>query len=134
MPNVRFGRASQMSVGIYYNLYNKTLIFAVGKTENVWDRLSHTRPEMIADGSNGDIACDSYNRYKEDVEELVNLGVDFYRFSLSWARILPTGRSDFVNPDGIRYYNDLLDALAEKNIEPLVRINNWFLFAAKRST
>lgn len=77
---------------------------------------------MVADRTNGDVACNSYNRYKEDVDELVNLGVDFYRFSLSWSRILPTGRSDFVNPDGIRYYNDLLDALAEKNIEPLVRI------------
>lgn len=75
---------------------------------------------MVADGTNGDIACDSYNRYQEDVDELAYLGVDFYRFSLSWARILPTGRVDYVNPDGIRYYHALLDALAEKNIEPLV--------------
>ncbi|XP_068626681.1 myrosinase 1-like isoform X1 [Battus philenor] len=98
-----------------------------GKSENVWDRLSHTRPEMIADGTNGDIACDSYNRYLEDVEELAYLGVDFYRFSLSWSRILPTGRVDYVNPDGIRYYNALLDALAEKNIEPLVTLFHWDL-------
>jgi beta-glucosidase/6-phospho-beta-glucosidase/beta-galactosidase len=86
----------------------------------VWDRLSHTRPEMIADRTNGDVACDSYHRYREDVEELTHLGVDFYRFSLSWARILPTGRIDHINEDGVRYYNDLLDALAEKNIEALV--------------
>lgn len=77
---------------------------------------------MIADGTNGDVACDSYHRYHEDVDELVYLGVDFYRFSLSWSRILPTGRVDYVNPDGIRYYTELLDALAENNIEPLVRI------------
>ncbi|XP_063375634.1 myrosinase 1-like isoform X3 [Cydia amplana] len=94
-----------------------------GKSENVWDRLSHTRPEMIADGTNGDIACDSYHRYLEDVEELAYLGVDFYRLSLSWARILPTGRVDHINEDGVRYYNDLLDALAQKNIEPLF---GWF--------
>lgn len=77
---------------------------------------------MIADGTNGDIACDSYHRYREDVEELVNLGVDFYRFSLSWARILPSGFSDKVNTEGVEYYNNLLDALAENNIEPLVCI------------
>lgn len=59
-------------------------------------------------------------RYREDVEELSYLGVDFYRFSLSWSRLLPTGRADHINPDGVRYYHDLLDALAEKNIEPLV--------------
>lgn len=86
----------------------------------MWDRLTHTRPEMVADGTNGDIACDSYHRYREDVEELVYLGVDFYRFSLSWARLLPTGFVDHLNPDGVRYYNELLDALAEHNIEPLV--------------
>ncbi|XP_023934075.2 myrosinase 1 isoform X1 [Bicyclus anynana] len=98
-----------------------------GKSENVWDRLSHTRPWMIADGTNGDVACDSYNRYQEDVDALAHIGVDFYRFSLSWSRILPTGRVDFVNPDGIRYYNALLDALAEKNIEPLVTLFHWDL-------
>lgn len=91
-----------------------------GKSENVWDRLTHTKPWMVADGTNGDIACDSYNRYLEDVEELAYLGVDFYRFSFSWARLLPTGRVDHINPEGVQYYHNLLDALAEKNIEPLV--------------
>ncbi|XP_041974950.1 myrosinase 1-like isoform X2 [Aricia agestis] len=98
-----------------------------GKSENVWDHLTHTKPWMVADFTNGDIACDSYNRYQEDVDELDYLGVDFYRFSLSWSRILPTGRIDQINPDGIRYYNDLLDALAAKNIEPLVTLFHWDL-------
>jgi beta-glucosidase/6-phospho-beta-glucosidase/beta-galactosidase len=98
------------------------IFFHSGKGENVWDRLTHSRPEMVADGTNGDIACDSYNRYGEDVEALAYMGVDFYRFSFSWARLLPNGRIDHVNPDGIRYYHELLDALAEKNIEPLVSI------------
>lgn len=86
----------------------------------MWDRLTHTRPELIADGTNGDVTADSYHRYQEDVDALAYLGVDFYRFSLSWSRILPSGRNDYINPDGIRYYNALLDALADKNIEPLV--------------
>lgn len=79
---------------------------------------------MIADGTNGDIAVDSYHRYKDNVEQLAYLGVDFYRFSLSWSRLLPTGRINYVNPDGVRYYNNILDALSEKNIKPLV--NNTF--------
>ncbi|XP_026320224.1 myrosinase 1-like isoform X2 [Hyposmocoma kahamanoa] len=98
-----------------------------GKSENVWDRLTHSRPELIADGTNGDVATDSYHRYQEDVDALAYLGVDFYRLSLSWSRILPSGRNNYINPDGIRYYNALLDALAEKNIEPLVTLFHWDL-------
>ncbi|XP_047510000.1 myrosinase 1-like [Pieris napi] len=98
-----------------------------GKSENVWDHLTHTKPWMVADGTNGDVACDSYNRYLEDVEELAYLGVDFYRFSFSWARLLPTGRVDQINPEGVQYYHNLLDALAEKNIEPLVTLFHWDL-------
>lgn len=98
-----------------------------GKGENVWDRLTHTHPKMIEDRTNGDIAVDSYHRYKEDVEQLAYLGVDFYRFSLSWSRLLPNGRIDNINPDGVRYYNDLIDALVEKNIKPLVTLFHWDL-------
>ncbi|GBP28177.1 Myrosinase 1 [Eumeta japonica] len=98
-----------------------------GKGENVWDRFTHTQPEMVADLTNGDVAVDSYNRYLEDVEALEYLGVDFYRLSLSWARILPNGRIDEINPDGLRYYHALLDALAEKNIKPLVTLFHWDL-------
>ncbi|XP_048488631.1 myrosinase 1 isoform X2 [Plutella xylostella] len=98
-----------------------------GKGENVWDHLSHNRPELIADGSSGDVATDSYHRYREDVEELAYLGVDFYRMSFSWARLLPNGRIDNVNADGVRYYNELLDALAAHNIEPLVTLFHWDL-------
>ncbi|XP_077294043.1 myrosinase 1-like isoform X1 [Arctopsyche grandis] len=98
-----------------------------GKTENCWDRLSHSRPELIFDGTNGDVAVDSYNRYAEDVEALKYLGVDFYRFSLSWARILPTGRADFINPEGVQYYNNLINLLLENNIKPLVTLFHWDL-------
>lgn len=62
-----------------------------GKGENIWDRLVHTRIDLITDNSTGDIACDSYHKYQEDIKILKELNVSFYRFSISWSRILPTG-------------------------------------------
>lgn len=82
----------------------------------------HTFPGIILDGSNGDVACDSYHKYKEDVAVMKEMGIQFYRFSLSWSRILPTGFSYKVNPDGIRYYNDLINALVENNIIPMITL------------
>ncbi|KAK9687263.1 Glycosyl hydrolase family 1 [Popillia japonica] len=96
-----------------------------GKGENIWDYMTHTNPSSILDRSNGDIACDTYNKIKADVQLLKNLGVDFYRFSISWSRILPSGKTDYINPDGIRYYNELIDELLANDIKPLVTMHHF---------
>lgn len=89
--------------------------------------MTHTDPGVITDNNNGDIACNAYYKTEEDVELLENLGVDFYRFSLSWSRILPGGHANFTNPAGIDYYNGLIDALLAKGITPLVTLFHWDL-------
>lgn len=98
-----------------------------GKGENIWDRIAHTNPHYIVDGSNGDIACDSYNKFREDVQNIKNIGFKMYRFSLSWSRLFPTGLTTTANPDGVRYYNELIDELLQNGIEPMVTIYHWDL-------
>ncbi|XP_048504898.1 myrosinase 1-like isoform X1 [Athalia rosae] len=98
-----------------------------GKGENVWDHLTHTKPESVIGKHNGDIACDSYHKYKEDIKCAKDLGVDCYRFSISWSRVLPTGFANKINPDGIRYYNELIDGLLAEGIEPAVTMFHWDL-------
>ncbi|KAJ4972870.1 hypothetical protein NE237_006044 [Protea cynaroides] len=75
-----------------------------------WDIFTHT-PGGIKDGSNGDVTIDHYHRYMEDVELMHSLGVNAYRFSISWSRVLPRGRFGEVNQEGIEFYNNLIDAI-----------------------
>ncbi|KAF5307524.1 hypothetical protein FQR65_LT06879 [Abscondita terminalis] len=98
-----------------------------GKTQNVWDHFSHVYPGKIADNSNADVATNAYYKTKEDVKLLKNLGVDFYRFSISWSRILPTGFSNKINKAGVKYYNDLINELLLNNIKPMVTMYHWDL-------
>ncbi|XP_060525274.1 myrosinase 1-like [Cylas formicarius] len=69
-----------------------------GKGPSFWDNITHAFPNVVADGTNGDVACDSYHRYTEDIPLFANIGIDFYKFSISWPRILPKGTFyDFIS-------------------------------------
>ncbi|ONM32568.1 4-hydroxy-7-methoxy-3-oxo-3,4-dihydro-2H-1,4-benzoxazin-2-yl glucoside beta-D-glucosidase 1, chloroplastic-like [Zea mays] len=97
-----------------------------GKKPSTWDHFCHTFPDWIADHSNGDVAADSYHMYKEDVRLLKEIGMDSYRFSISWSRILPNGTLEGgINPYGIKYYKNLINLLVENGIEPFVTIFHW---------
>uniref|UniRef100_A0A0S7EF80 Putative glycosyl hydrolase n=1 Tax=Chrysomela populi TaxID=154003 RepID=A0A0S7EF80_CHRPP len=98
---------------------------ADSKSMSVWDYITHNQPETIADGKNADVTTDSYHRYLDDIAILKELGVNYYRFSLSWPRILPTGFPDQINEAGVAYYRNLIAALRANNIEPLVTIYHW---------
>ncbi|CAN8254154.1 unnamed protein product [Cochlearia groenlandica] len=96
--------------------------------ESVWDTFVRKYPEKIMDGSNGSIADDSYYLYKEDVNFLHQIGFDAYRFSISWSRILPRGTlKGGINQAGIDYYNNLINQLLLKGVEPYVTMFHWDL-------
>ncbi len=96
-----------------------------GKGESIWDRFSHT-PGKVQDGDTGNVACDHYHRWPEDVALMKELGLRAYRFSISWPRILPAGRGE-VNQAGVDFYSKLVDALLEAGIEPYVTLYHWDL-------
>lgn len=98
---------------------------ADGKGPSIWDTFSHT-PGKTHHGETGDVACDSYRRYPEDIAMLKRLGVGAYRLSLSWPRIQPTGRGT-PNAKGLDYYNRVIDALLEAGIQPAVTLYHWDL-------
>ncbi len=98
---------------------------ADGKGPSVWDTFSHT-PGRVRGGDTGDIACDSYHRYREDVALMASLGLSSYRFSISWPRVQPGGRGA-VNVRGLDYYRRLLDELAEHGIAATVTLYHWDL-------
>ncbi|KAL5151605.1 Beta-glucosidase 18 [Glycine soja] len=100
--------------------------FEDGKGLSNWDAFSHT-PGKIKKDENGDIADDHYHRYLEDIELMSSLGVNVYRFSISWARILPRGIYGDINPSGIMFYNKIIDNLLLRGIEPFVTIHHYDL-------
>ncbi|GJE93439.1 glycoside hydrolase family 1 protein [Phanerochaete sordida] len=98
-----------------------------GRGKSIWDDYSKL-PGKTLDGRDGDVATDSYNRWREDLDLLVHYGVKSYRFSLAWSRIIPLGgRNDPVNEAGIKFYSDFIDALLERGIIPFVTLYHWDL-------
>lgn len=98
---------------------------AGGKGPSIWDTFTHT-PGKVASGHTGDVACDHYHRWAEDVAILRELGVGAYRFSVSWPRVLPTG-SGAINRSGLDFYDRLVDALLDASIDPWVCLYHWDL-------
>ncbi|XP_069681389.1 myrosinase 1-like isoform X2 [Periplaneta americana] len=96
-----------------------------GKGENVWDTLTHNFPGYIADHSTGDEADLSYYLYKEDTKALKDMGMDLYRFSIAWTRIMPTGLPNNINQEGIDHYNKVIDNLLDNGITPMITLFHW---------
>lgn len=94
-----------------------------GKGLSVWDQFSHQQGKCY-EGHTGDVACDHYHRYVEDVQLMADLGIRNYRFSLAWPRILPEGTGT-VNPKGIAFYDRLIDELLKKGIRPFITLFHW---------
>ncbi|KAF9728805.1 hypothetical protein PMIN06_005994 [Paraphaeosphaeria minitans] len=98
-----------------------------GKGPSIWDEFSHREPSVTS-GEDGDVACDHYNRLAEDIALLSSYGVDVYRFSICWSRLIPLGgRNDPINEKGIDFYNALIDGLLAHGIKPAVTLYHWDL-------
>ena len=96
-----------------------------GRGESIWDRFSGT-PGKVANGDTGEPACEHYFRWRDDVDLMRSLGLQGYRFSISWPRIQPDGRGP-ANPKGVDFYRRLIEGLREREIEPLVTLYHWDL-------
>ncbi|SDO53127.1 GH1 family beta-glucosidase [Alkalicoccus daliensis] len=96
-----------------------------GRGPSIWDTFAKT-PGNVFKGHDGDVACDSYHRFPEDVQLMKELGVDMYRFSIAWPRIFPKGTGE-VNEEGLAYYHRLVDSLLDSGIEPVCTLYHWDL-------
>ena len=101
-----------------------------GRGESIWDRFSHT-PGMIENGDTGDVACDHYHRWREDLDLMQEVGLKAYRFSVAWPRIFPEGGGT-LNQRGLDFYARLVDELLERDIAPVVTLYHWDLPQASR--
>ncbi|MEV1172238.1 GH1 family beta-glucosidase [Nonomuraea sp. NPDC049784] len=96
-----------------------------GRGVSIWDTFAH-EPGRIRDGHTGDVACDHYHRWREDIELMSGLGVNAYRFSIAWPRVQPQGDGP-VNAQGLDFYERLVDALLERGIQPVPTLFHWDL-------
>ncbi|KAJ4836814.1 Beta-glucosidase 42 [Turnera subulata] len=97
-----------------------------GRGPSIWDAFTR-REGTILDASNGDIAVDHYHRYKEDIELIAKLGFEAYRFSISWSRIFPDGLGTKINEEGVTFYNNIINTLLERGIQPYATLYHWDL-------
>jgi beta-glucosidase len=117
-PGFRFGAATAS-----YQVEGATR--EGGRGESIWDRFAHT-PGAVAGGHTGDVACDHYHRFEEDLDLMADLRLESYRFSIAWPRIQPTG-SGPVNEEGLAFYRRLVEGLLERGIEPVATLYHWDL-------
>ncbi|MEU6257881.1 GH1 family beta-glucosidase [Streptomyces sp. NPDC047043] len=96
-----------------------------GRTPSIWDTFSHT-PGKVAGDDHGDVACDHYHRWREDIGLMRRLGTNAYRLSIAWPRVMPGGDGP-VNPKGLAFYDELIDGLLEAGIAPSVTLYHWDL-------
>ena len=96
-----------------------------GRGPSIWDTFSHTAGKVLG-GETGDVACDHYHRWPEDIGLMTDLGVGAYRFSIAWPRVLPAGRGP-VNATGLDFYDRLVDGLLEAGITPFPTLYHWDL-------
>jgi beta-glucosidase len=116
--NVRFGAATAA-----FQVEGAT--HADGRGESIWDRFCRT-PGKVANGDTGDVACEHYRRWEADLDLMAALGLESYRFSIAWPRVMPTGRAP-VNAAGLRFYRDLAEGLLARGIEPIATLYHWDL-------
>ncbi len=95
-----------------------------GRLPSIWDTFSHT-PGKVVGGDTGDVACDHYHRWPQDLDLIADLGIPSYRFSVAWPRVMPDGRN--VNQAGVDFYTELVDGLLARGIEPLMTLYHWDL-------
>lgn len=101
---------------------------ADGAGPSIWQRFAHS-PGRTTNGDTGDIACDHYNRWRSDVTLMKELGLQAYRFSISWSRVFPEGTGR-INEKGLDFYEHLVDALLDEGITPNATLFHWDLPAA----
>lgn len=102
-----------------------------GRLPSIWDTFSHT-PGKVEGDDTGDIACDHYHRWEQDLDLIAELGLPSYRFSVAWSRVMPDGRT--VNPVGLDFYKRLVDGLRDRGITPLMTLYHWDLPQALETT
>src|ERR1700759_232178 len=94
-----------------------------GRAPSIWDVFAHT-PGKVERGDTGDVACDHYHRFKEDIALMLDLGIQAYRFSISWSRVLPGGIAG-PNAAGFDFYDRLVDKLMAGGLIPFATLFHW---------